>query len=95
MQMPHVMRTLLSVRPRRSHRCVSLKEFPPKPVLILKPNQKFNQINENEMVKTYRDLNRSGTSQMFGILNPLYCRPQNITHTKNIFSEDSFYPGYK
>ena len=31
----HVMRAMLSVRPKCSHRCVSLKETPSKPVLIL------------------------------------------------------------
>ena len=31
-----VMRAMLSVRPKCSHRCVSLKEFPLKPLLILK-----------------------------------------------------------
>ena len=32
----HAMRAILSVRPKCSHRCVSLKESPFKPVLILK-----------------------------------------------------------
>ena len=32
----HVMRAIVSVRPRCSHSCVSLKEFPFKPVQILK-----------------------------------------------------------
>ena len=32
----HVMRAILSVRPKCSHRCVSLKETPLKPVQILK-----------------------------------------------------------
>ena len=36
----HVMRAILSVRPTCSHRCVSLKETPLKPVQILKRTTK-------------------------------------------------------
>ena len=36
----HVMRAILSVRPKRSHRCVSLKETPLKPVQILNTQPK-------------------------------------------------------
>ena len=36
----HVMRAILSVRPKCSHRCVSLKETPLKPVQILKHTTK-------------------------------------------------------
>ena len=60
----HVMRAIWSVRPKCSHRCVSLKETPLKPVQILKHKKKINRANryENEMVETYRDLNCSGAS---------------------------------
>ena len=61
----HVMRANLSVRPKCSHRCVSLKETPLKPVKILKHttnNSAEQNAYENEMVETYRDLNCSGAS---------------------------------
>ena len=60
----HAMRALLSVRPKCSHRCVSLKESPLK--TCANPPAQDQNINwanlyENEMVWTYRDLNCSGT----------------------------------
>ena len=39
----HVMRAMWSVRPKCSHRCVSLNETPLKPVQILKSAQPFTQ----------------------------------------------------
>ena len=38
----HVMRAILSVRPKCSHRCVSLKESPLRPVLIFKHATKIS-----------------------------------------------------
>ena len=61
----HVMRAILSVRPKCSHRCVSLKETPLKTRANPQAhNQKVSRANvyENEMVETYRDLNCSGAS---------------------------------
>ena len=49
----HVMRAVLSARPKCSHRCVSLKETPLKPVQVLKhATKKLSRANvcENEMV---------------------------------------------
>ena len=54
-----VMRTILSVRPKCSHRCVSLKEFPLKPVEILKHaigiSNGLNRANlyENEITQNW------------------------------------------
>ena len=60
-----VMRAILSVRPKCSHRCASLKETPLKPVQILKHITK-NSAEQTSMrtkwFKTYRDLNRSDAS---------------------------------
>ena len=70
----HVMRAILSVRPKCSHRCVSLKENPSKPCANPQAhNQKLNRANsyENEMVQTYRNLNCSGASpncELWGFL---------------------------
>ena len=49
----HVMRAIWSVRPKCSHRCVSLKETPLKPVQILKHTTFYSAEQtayENEMV---------------------------------------------
>ena len=50
------MRAVLSVRPKCSHRCVSLKESTLKPVLILKHAIRISteQTSMSEMVLTYR-----------------------------------------
>ena len=51
----HVMRAILSVRPKCSHRCVSLKKSPQKSVQILKHATKISteqNLSENEMVLT-------------------------------------------
>ena len=50
----HVMGAISSVRPKCSHRCVSLKEFPFKLVPILKHAQDSNRatLYENEIVPT-------------------------------------------
>ena len=46
----HVMRAILSVRPKCSHRCVSLKEAPLKPVQILKHTT--NNSTEQTVMRT-------------------------------------------
>ena len=61
----HVMRAILYVRPKCSHRCVSLKETPLKPVQNLKHTTKDSTEQtamRTKWFKTCRDLNCSGAS---------------------------------
>ena len=74
------------VRPKCSHRCVSLKETPFKTSANPQPhNQNLNRANryENETVSTYRDLNCSGASPDYIQLKFQYflfvVRSDNIT----------------
>ena len=53
----HVMRAILSVRPKCSHRCVSLKETPLKPVQILK------HITKNSTEQTARESSECGKTK--------------------------------
>ena len=63
------MRAIWSVRPKCSHRRVSLKETPLKTCENPQAHdEKLYRANryENKMVKTYRDLNCSGASPILG-----------------------------
>ena len=72
------MRAISSVRPKCSHRCVSLKETPLKTCAIPQAhNQKLSRANrhENEMVQIYGDLNlfSSFSYKGEGETNLLFC----------------------
>ena len=52
----HVMRAILSVRPKCSHRCVSLKEDPLKPVQILKHTTKNSADQPSMRTKWFKHI---------------------------------------
>ena len=52
----HVMRAILSVRPKCSHRCVSLKETPLKPVQILKHTTKSSAEQTSMRTKWFKHI---------------------------------------
>ena len=53
----HVMRAILPVRPKCSHRCVSLKESPLKPVLILNHTTKNSTEQTSMRMKCFKHTN--------------------------------------
>ena len=63
------MRAILSVRPKCSHRRVSLKESPEELVLILEHATRISteRTFQNKMVSTHRDSNCSGASPIGGM----------------------------
>ena len=71
----HVVRAILSVRPNCSHRCVSLKEFPLKIVLILKHVTRISTEQTSTRTKWFKHLEcrkwgfkRWGFKQIWGYL---------------------------
>ena len=75
----YVMRAIWSVRPKCSHRCVSLKESPLKPVLILKHATKRSTEQTSMRTKWFKHIAIQTVQEHLLNFHVIHCASRNYT----------------